>query len=528
MRILIVEPLAREGVERLQRHHEVVELLGASREEIIAALPEFDALVVRSQVKADAGMIAAGTRLVVIGRAGVGVDNVDLDAATRAGITVVNAPTGNTIAAAEHTIALMFGLARHTAEAHASMKAGEWKRSTFTGHELRGKTLGIVGLGKIGQAIAVRARAMEMTVIGSDPFVTPEQAHTFGVELVGFDEIVTRADIITVHVPKTKQTAGMINRDVMARMKPGVLLLNVARGGIIDEQDLADALREGVVAGAGIDVYTTEPPAADNPLLGAPNTLLTPHLGASTEEAQIAVAEEVAEQILEVLDGGSARYAVNAPLLTAETAQAIAPYLPLAETLGRFAAQLARTAPRTLTLEIAGDPAAHDATSLVAAVLRGLLEATTEERVNLVNAGTLAKARGIEVVERKTPNAGPFSALLTLTAEAGDQTVTLAGTVANGEPRLVRLQEHSMDLAPAGVMLISHHRDRPGTVGRVGALLGSADVNISSMTLARSAPRADAYMVLALDDDVPAAVVEALAADEGIIDTWVVRLGGDR
>jgi D-3-phosphoglycerate dehydrogenase len=528
VRILVVEPLAAEGIEILRAHHEVDERLGLPRDEIISMLPDYDALVVRSQVKADAEMIAAGTRLVVIGRAGVGVDNVDLDAATRAGITVVNAPTGNTIAAAEHTLALMFGLARHTADAHASMKAGEWKRSTFTGHELRGKTLGIVGLGKIGQAIAVRARGMEMTVIGSDPFVTPEQAATFGVDLVTFEEIVARADIVTVHVPRTKTTAGMINREVMARMKPGVILLNVARGGIIDEADLADALREGVVAGAGIDVYTAEPPPPDNPLLGAPNTLLTPHLGASTEEAQIAVAREVAEQILEVLDGRSARYAVNAPLLTAETAQAIAPYLPLAETLGRVVAQMAPVAPRTLTLEIAGEPAAHDATSLVAAVLRGLLETTTEERVNLVNAGTLAKARGIEVVERKTPNAGSFSALLTLTAVAEGTTVTLAGTVANGEPRLVRLQEHAMDLAPAGVMLISHHRDRPGTVGRVGALLGSADVNISSMTLARSAPRADAYMVLALDDDVPPAIVDALAADEGIIDTWVVRLGTER
>ncbi len=240
------------------------------------------------------------------------------------------------------------------------------------------------------------------------------------------------------------------------------------------------------------------------------------------------MAEEVAEQILDVLDGRPAAYAVNAPLLTAETAQAIAPYLPLAETLGRFVAQLAHTAPRTLTLEIAGEPAGYDASSLVAAVLRGLLETTTEERVNLVNAGTLAKARGIEVVERKTPNAGAFSSLLTLTADADGRAVTVAGTVAHGEPRLVRLQEHAMDLAPSDVMLISHHRDRPGTVGRVGALLGAADVNISSMTLARSAPRADAYMVLALDDDVPASVVDALASDEGMIDSWVVRLGSNR
>ncbi|HET7828929.1 MAG TPA: phosphoglycerate dehydrogenase [Candidatus Limnocylindrales bacterium] len=527
MRILVVEPLAQEGVELLRAHHEVDERIGLPREEILSILPDYDALVVRSQVKADAEMIAAGTRLVVIGRAGVGVDNVDLDAATRAGITVVNAPTGNTMAAAEHTLALMFGLARHTAAADASMRKGEWKRSQFTGHELRGRTLGIVGLGKIGQAIAVRARALQMTVLGSDPFVTHEQAATFGVELVSFDDLVERSDIITVHVPKTKATTGMINRAVMARMKPGVMLLNVARGGIIDEQDLADALRDGTVAAAGIDVFTAEPPV-DNPLLDAPHTLLTPHLGASTEEAQVAVAEEVAEQILEVLDGRPAAYAVNAPLLTAETAQAIAPYLPLAETLGRFAAQLALTAPRTLTLEIAGEPAAFDASPLVAAVLRGLLETTTEERVNLVNAGTLAKARGIEVVERKTPNAGAFASLLTLTAEADSRPVTLAGTVANGEPRLVRLQEHAMDLSPAGVMLISHHRDRPGTVGRVGALLGAADVNISSMTLARSAPRADAYMVLALDDDVPPSVVEALVADEGMIETWVVRLGTDR
>jgi D-3-phosphoglycerate dehydrogenase len=527
MRILVVEPLAAEGLELLRRDHDVDERLNLPRDEIASILPEYDALVVRSQVKVDAELIAAGTRLVVIGRAGVGVDNVDLEAATRAGIVVVNAPTGNTIAAAELTLALLLGLARKTAAADASIRRGEWKRSQFTGMEVRGKTLGIVGLGKIGQAIAVRARAMQMTVLGSDPFVTAEQAGTLGVELVAFDELIARSDAITVHVPKNKSTAGLINASVIEQMKDGVLLLNVARGGIIDEADLADALQAGKVGGAGIDVYNTEPPTG-SPLLDAPNTLLTPHLGASTAEAQVAVAEEVAEQILDVLAGRSARYAVNAPLLTPETAQVIAPYLPLAETLGLVAAQLARRAPSTLTLEIAGEPAAFDSSSLVAAVLRGLLERDTEERVNLVNAGTLARARGITVVERKTPNAGNFSSLLTLTAEAEGQVVTLGGTVANGEPRLVRLQEHAMDLAPTGVMLISHHRDRPGTVGRVGALLGAADVNISAMTLARSAPRADAFMVLALDDDVPEGLIDALRADEAIIDCWVVRLGHGR
>ena len=526
MKILVVEPLAAEGLDLLRSHHQVDERIGLPREEIVAILPGYDALVVRSQVKADAEMIAAGTRLVVIGRAGVGVDNVDLEAATRAGIVVVNAPTGNTIAAAELTLALLFGLARKTAAADASMRRGEWKRSQFTGVEVRGKTLGIVGLGKIGQAIAVRARAMQMTVIGSDPFVTAEQAATLGVELVGFDDLVARADAITVHVPKTKSTTGLINAAVIERMKPGVLLLNVARGGIIDEQDLADALRSGKVAGAGIDVYNAEPPTG-SPLLDAPNTLLTPHLGASTAEAQVAVAEEVAEQILDVLDGRSARYAVNAPLLTPETARAIAPYLPLAETLGRFVAQLARTAPRTLTLEVAGETAAYDASSLVAAALRGLLQNATTERVNLVNAATLAKARGITVVERKTPNAGAHASLLTLTAETETGTTTLSGTVFEGESHLLRLDEHAMNLAPAAHMVITRHRDRPGTMGRIGIILGEADVNISSMTLARSSPRADAFMVLALDDEAPEAVLGRIRADEAVIDVWQVHLDGD-
>jgi D-3-phosphoglycerate dehydrogenase len=527
MKILAVEPIAVEGLEILRRHHEVDERLGLAKEQIIEILPDYDALVVRSQVRADAEMIAAGTRLVVIGRAGVGVDNVDLDAATRAGVTVVNAPTGNTIAAAEHTLALMFGLARHIAPADASMRLGQWKRSTFTGTELRGKTLGIVGLGKIGQAIAKRARAMEMTVIGSDPFVTAEQAATFGVELVTFEDLVPRADVITVHVPKTRTTAGLINAEIIGRMKPNVLLLNVARGGVMDEQAVADALAAGRIAGAAFDVFDAEPPTG-SPLFAAPHTLLTPHLGASTAEAQVAVAVEVAEQILDVLDGRPARYAVNAPLLTPETAQAIAPYLPLAETLGSLLAQLARTAPNTLTIEIAGEPAAYNASPLVAAVLRGLLEAVTTERVNLVNATTLAKARGITVVERKTPVAGDYSSLLTVTADSDQGQVSVAGIVALGGPRIVQLHGLKMDLAPTDVMLISHHRDQPGLVGRVGALLGTADTNISSMTLARSAPRGDAFMVLCLDDVPPDGLVDEINAVEGMLDTWLVRLGASR
>jgi D-3-phosphoglycerate dehydrogenase len=528
VRVLVAEPVAQEGIDLLLAHHEVDQRIGCTRDELAALLPDYDALIVRSQVQVDAALIAAGSRLVVIGRAGVGVDNVDLDAATRAGITVVNAPTGNTIAAAEHTLALLYGVARRTAAADASLRTGSWERSRFTGLELRGRTLGIVGLGKIGQAIASRARAMEMIVIGVDPYVTAEGAANHGVELVDFDTLLARADVVTVHVPLTRATKGLLGRAAIARLKPGSIVLNVARGGIVDEAAVAEALGSGHLAGAGIDVFDREPPL-DSPLLDAPNTLLTPHLGASTAEAQILVSEEVAAQVLDVLDGRSARYAVNAPLLTPETARAIAPYLPLAEILGRFFAQFSRGGVRTLTLEIAGELAEHDGSPLTAAVLRGLLENVTTERVNLVNAGALARARGITVVERKTPDAGAFAAQLTISGETrGTTPVTVAGTVAGGEPRITRLGDYRLDMAPSDVMLITRHSDKPGMVGRIGAMLGEADVNISAMHLARTRPREDALMILALDDDVPPAVEAAIRGQEAVLELWAIRLGGDR
>ncbi|CAN5472720.1 phosphoglycerate dehydrogenase [soil metagenome] len=528
MRVLVAEAVAREGIDLLAAEHEVDERIGLPREELAAILPEYDALIVRSQVQVDAELIAAGTRLVVIGRAGVGVDNVDLDAATRAGITVVNAPTGNTIAAAEHTLALLYGVARRTAAADASVRRGEWQRARFTGRELRGRTLGIIGLGKIGQAIAVRARAMEMVVLGTDPFVTAEQAANHGVELVDLDTLLGRADVVTVHVPLTRATRGLIGRDAIARMRSGAIVLNVARGGIVDEAAVAEALVSGHLGGAGIDVFDHEPPK-DSPLLGAPNTLLTPHLGASTEEAQVLVAEEVAEQVMDVLAERSARYAVNAPLLTPETARAIAPYLPLAEILGRFFAQFSRGGIRSMTVEIAGDLAEHDASPLTAAVLRGMLESTTTERVNLVNAAALAKARGITVVERKTPDAGAYFAQISLSADGReDARVAVAGTVAGGEPRITRLGEYRLDMEPAEVMLITRHTDKPGMVGRIGAMLGEADVNISAMHLARSRPREDALMILALDDDIPPAVEAAIRDLDAVLDLWTIRPGGDR
>jgi D-3-phosphoglycerate dehydrogenase len=527
MKILVAEVIAAEGLARLRAAHDVDERIGLSPAELRAIVGEYDALVVRSQVQVDAALLGAGARLQVVGRAGVGVDNVDLEAATRAGVTVVNAPTGNTIAAAEHTIALLLAVARRIAPADASVRRGEWKRAQFQGIELRGRTLGIVGLGKIGMAIADRARGLEMTVLGVDPYVTGEQAALHGVELVDLDALLRGSDAITVHVPLTRATRGLIGPAAIARLRPGAFVLNVARGGIVDEAAVAAALRSGHLGGAGIDVFDAEPPAG-SPLLDAPNTVLTPHLGASTAEAQVAVAEEIAGQVLDVLAGRSARYAVNAPLLGPEAARAIGPYLPIAEILGRFFAQFARAGAKTLTLEVAGEPAEHDTAPVTAAVLRGLLETVTTERVNLVNAGFLAKARGITVVERKTPDAGTFSALVTLSGVVDGRHITVGGTVANGEPRLVRLNDYRLDMAPSDVMLITHHRDRPGTIGRIGSILGAADVNISAMHLARSAPREDALMILALDDDVPDEVARTILDDEAFIDLWIIRLGGER
>ena len=528
MRILVAEPIAEEGVARLRAEHEVDERPGVTRDELCSILAGYDGLVVRSQVQVDRDIISAGgSRLQVIGRAGVGVDNVDLDAATAAGITVVNAPTGNTIAAAEHTLALLSGVARRIAAADASVRRGEWRRSEFTGLELRGRTLGIVGLGKIGQAIAARAVAMEMTVLASDPYVTAEQAALHGVELVAFDSLIRRADVVTVHVPLTRATRGLIGREQIARMKPGAIVLNVARGGVIDEAAVAEGLASGHLGGAGIDVFETEPPTG-SPLLAAPNTILTPHLGASTAEAQVLVAEEIADQVLDVLAGRPARYAVNAPLITPETARAIAPYLPLAEVLGRFFAQFARGGVRTITLDIGGELAAVDASPLAAAVLRGIIETSTTQRVNLVNAAALAKARGITLVERKTPDAGAFAAQLSVSGESGGRTTTVAGTVAGGETRLTRLNEYRLDIELSDVMLITHHRDRPGMIGRIGQTLGAADVNISAMHVGRSAPRADALMILALDEDVPPDVEAAIRTQESVVELWTIRLGRDR
>jgi D-3-phosphoglycerate dehydrogenase len=517
VKVLVAESLAEEGLALLRAEHSVDVCPGLSREEFLSTLPGYEALVVRSQVMVDAQALAIASRLVVVGRAGVGVDNIDIDAATRAGVTVVNAPTANTVAAAEHTLGLLYALARHIPIADSSLRSGEWRRSSFIGRELRGKALGIVGLGKIGIAVADRARAMEMELLGHDPFVTEEAAAQHGVRLLPLPELLAQADMLTVHVPLTHATRELIGRPQLALMKPGALIVNVARGGVIDETALAEALHEGRLAGAAVDVFEHEPPS-DSPLLQAPNTVLTPHLGASTEEAQSRVAVETVQQILDVLAGRSARYAVNAPLVPADASGPLASFVPLARMLGQFYAQFSPTL-EGLTLELAGEIAEHDSTPLAAAFLAGLLETATDERVNAVNAPLLARERGLHLAEHLTSESPRYPSLLTISG-----TTVVAGTVSAGEPRLVRLDDYWVDMPPAGWMLVTRHHDRPGTMGRIGLMLGEADVNISAMHLGRSGPRADALMILALDDPVPAEVADRIRAHEAVLELWLIRL----
>lgn len=518
MRVLVAEPLADEGIALLRAAgHQVDVRLDLSRQDFLAALPDYEALIVRSQVKVDAEALAAAGKLIVVGRAGVGVDNIDLDAATRAGVAAVNAPTANTVAAAEQTLGLIYALARRIPGADASVRRGEWRRADFVGQELRGKTLGIVGLGKIGLTVAERARAMEMELLGNDPYIGEDQAAARGISLVTIDELLERADVITLHVPLTHATRGMIGAAQLARMKPGALLVNVARGGVVDEAALAEALREGRLGGAAVDVFEHEPPH-DSPLLGAPNTVLTPHLGASTEEAQAKVAEEVVQQVIDLLAGRSARYVVNAPLVPPETAQAIAPYMPLARMLGQFYAQFARSFDG-LSLELAGELAEHDGGPLAAAALTGLLASVTDRRVTLVNAPHLARERGLHLTESRTDDSPRHTSLLTLSGAT-----TVAGTVSGAELRLVRLDDYWIDMPVAPWMLVTRHRDQPGTMGRIGLMLGEADVNISAMHLGRSAPRADALMILALDDAVPDDVAVRIREHEAVLDLWLIRL----
>jgi len=532
-RVLVADPVAAEGVALLRGVADVDERHGLAPEALAAIIGEYDALVVRSETKVTAPIIAAGTKLRIIGRAGVGVDNIDVDAATRRGIVVVNSPLGNIAAAAEHTVALLLALARHIPQASASLRAGKWERAKFVGAEVRGKTLGIVGLGKVGSEVARRCGegGLGMRLLAADPYASPETARKLNAELVTLDELLPQADFITIHTALTTGTHGLLGADELARVKPTARIVNCARGGIVEEAALLAALDAGTVTGAALDVLSKEPPGDDatlRALIDHPRVIVTPHLGASTEEAQVSVALDVAEQIGEVLRGGAARAAGNAPLIQPETLRQLQPWMTLVEKLGRLYTQLHPGPLRRAELAVHGEIAEYDTRPLAAALIKGLLESVSDAHVNLVNAPVMAKDWGLEVLESRSTTHEQYTNLVTLRVSPdGPETPLneLAATITWGEERVVRVDRYATDFIPSGHVLFCRNLDRPGMVGKVGTILGAAGVNIGHMDVgpvavpglgkARNAG-GEALMILSLDDAVPEAALERIRATEGI------------
>jgi len=524
MKVLIADPVSEKGTDILHQHAKVDVKTGLKPEELISIIGDYEALIVRSQTKVTAEVIAAGKKLQVIGRAGVGVDNVDIEEATRRGIVVVNAPTGNTISAAEHTIALLLALARHIPQANASLKSGAWKRSQFMGTEVRNKTLGILGLGNVGSEVARRARGLEMKLIANDPFISADHAQNLQVELVPMKQLFKEADFITLHAPLTAKTKGMIGEKELALVKPSVRIINCARGALIDEEALAKAVKEGRVAGAAIDVFPTEP-TTESVLFESDNIIVTPHLGASTTEAQVFAARDVAEQIVDVFKGHPAKYAVNAPFIPAEMMSALAPFINVAATVGRLVSQLVEGQVSAIQIKYNGEIAEYDTKALKAAALGGLLEQVSEERVNLVNADIVAKRRGLTVVEQEEAESENYASLVTVEATTSAGVTTVAGTVMRGEAHIVRIDNYWIDIVPTGgYFLFCDHLDRPGLIGAAGKITGEADINISFMHLSRLKPRGQALMILALDEDLTEKQRQQILALPDVYSAKVVKL----
>ncbi len=476
-----------------------------------ATIPNYHALLVRSSTQVTAKLIEAGKRLYAVGRAGSGVDNIDVEAATRAGVTVVNTPTGNTVAAAEHTIAMLMALARNVPQADRHIRAGEWKRGAFIGTEVRDKALGIVGLGRIAQEVLQVAHSLGMQVFAYDPFVSAEYAAQQGVTLLSLDEMLPQVDFLTVHVPLTDVTRHIIDARRLQQLKRGARVLNVARGGLIDEKALVSAIENGHIAGAALDVFESEPLPADSLLRDNEKIILTPHLGASTVEAQERVAEDVSVQVLDVLHGRPARYAVNAPILPPTALRTIIPYIDLAERMGRFLRQIDGQGIERLEITGHGPVTAFDMAYVVASAIRGVLADIVEERVNLINAELMAKQRGIEIVQRKLPDHERYESMITLRLTSAGRTNSVLGTILLDEPTFVAINDLWVEFPATGNLLLTSHTDRPGMIGNVGTLLGRSDVNISFMHVGRRAPRGEAIMVLSTDEPTPASVLKELA-----------------
>ncbi len=515
-RVLVSDPVAEEGVNILRQSGLNVDVrTGLSKEELIAIIGDYDGLAVRSETKVTADVLEAAKNLKIIGRAGVGVDNIDVERATQKGVVVVNSPEGNTIAAAELTVTLLLALSRNVPVAAASMKAGEWQRSKFVGVEVYNKTAGVIGLGKIGREVASRLIGLQMDVLAYDPFLSSEQADKLGVRLVDLETLYRNSDYITVHVPKTKETAGMIGPDQIAMMRDGVRLINVARGGIIQEGALLGGLNSGKVTGAAIDVWEAEPTPPDNPLALHPSVVATPHLGASTEEAQVGVAVDIAEQIVDVLSGRPARAAVNMPSLAPDILSVTAPYLNLAEKLGSFQSQLSTSGVVSVEVLYEGDFAQNQLVHITRALMKGLLSPIMSG-VNYVNAPTLAQQRGIRITESRVESDNPINRITVKALALSGKSCTIAGTLYGRDARIVAIDGYNVDFKPEGVLIVTQHTDKPGIVGRVGTLLGTQGVNIAGMYLGRATPMGRAIMALSLDTAAPAQTLTELGSMEGM------------
>jgi D-3-phosphoglycerate dehydrogenase len=527
-RVLLSDKLSRQGVDLLRAAPDIQvdESAGLSPAELVAKIPPYHGLIVRSGSQITAEIIAAATNLRVIGRAGIGVDNIDVEAATQKGVVVMNTPAGNNITTAEHALSLMLALARSIPQATASMKSGKWEKGRFVGSEVFNKTLGIIGIGNIGSLVAERALGLKMRVIAYDPFISPEAAQRLGVELVSLDDLYPRSDFITIHTPLNPQTRGLVGAAAIAKMKKGVRIINCARGGIVDEDALAAAIREGKVAGAALDVFAQEPPPPDHPLLKLDQVICTPHLGAATDEAQVNVAIAIAQQVVNYLTRGVIQDAVNVPSISPELLEILGPYLNLCEKLGSLQAQLLAAAPRQVSIEYAGEVADYDVKSLTLAVLRGLLNRVLESSaVNYVNAPAVARERGIKVVESKTSQSKGFLNLVTVTVSSATGTSTVAGAIFGQRViRLVRINDFFLDADPEGFILMLNNRDVPGVVGAVGTLLGEAHVNIARLELGRERIGGMAISLIHVDVEVPTAVLDRLRTLPNIISAQLIRL----
>jgi D-3-phosphoglycerate dehydrogenase len=528
MRVLVTETLAERGLSLLRQDFEVDVRTDLAGSGLAEAIGPYEAIVVRSQTKVDAAVIEAGANLKVIGRAGIGLDNVDVEAATRRGVMVVNAPQSNILSAAEHTLALMLALARNVPQAHASLRGGVWERERFQGVELHGKTLGIIGLGRVGSMVAQRSLAFGMRLIAYDPYVSRERARELGIELMpDLGALLVQADFVTVHLPRTSETEALIGERELSLMKEGALLINTARGGIVDEAALAAALRNGRLGGAALDVFETEPPASRHPLLGLPNAIVTPHLGAATREAQDKAGVAIAEMVRLALKGEFVPYAVN--VAAAEVPEQARPFLPLAERLGRILTGLADSPMRAIAVEYLGRVAELDTRVLTLAALKGALADVVHEPVSYVNAPTIAKERGLEVSERRTVESQDYVNLVLLRAETEAGEVAVGGTLVGKRDaeRLVRVYEFDLDMAPAEHMAFFLYEDRPGVIGTVGTLLGEARVNIASMEVGRQEAGGLALMGLTVDSPIPDGVLDRIVEAVGMKSARSITLSGE-